>query len=277
MNLKLKIYFINFVITCLTLATGDYAYAEYQEMLSDGKVWKIRTRFPLGDIEGNQTSDQYFFLEVKGDTIINGEKCKKIYTHTQDNFDKFTGTEVMYTDNYRLAKEIDGRISVYDYVPVGDDPINYYWDWQFMTFIDFGAEEGSEINIDQDRKIKIIKKFRVNVRNREFEVLITNGYGYSKEYPEIWIEGVGTTRMPTFGSRVGYFEQDIVECYSNGELIMDENDIKSLYDYQFLSNVLSISSSNTECQMRYYNLTGLQVTQPVKGNIYICNSKKIKF
>lgn len=62
------------LLLLLLLAFGIHANAQvYEPMLKDGRVWKV-----VSPSVFSHSPDVSFTISVVGDTIVNGERCKKI-------------------------------------------------------------------------------------------------------------------------------------------------------------------------------------------------------
>ena len=107
-------------------------------------------------------------------------------------------------------------------------------------------------------------------------------------FPEsFWIEGIGSNNLssqwkrysdPKLPTATTSCEQGLVMCCQDGEPIYDNR--KAMLDLGINLDVLTSIDEvlmNTECSSYYYNLQGVKILQPHKGEIYIHNGKKILY
>lgn len=256
--------------------------AEYQEMLSVGKAWKIKY---VNEFRG---TEYYQIFSVEKDTIIDGQACKQIKSHpTQEYVTSVHGDTYHLVDGYIYAKEENKVISEYvrTLIRVEDD-YREICAWQFLPFINFELKKGETAIIkdssNTEQIIKILDSGIINIKGRNYNVLFTNSR--SDLAPEIWIEGIGSTceRISDYGAvpTNGVTRAILVECWENGELLIDEDDFKNLYkqsrEISDITNGVNAIDEATEDQ-NFYDLTGIRVALPKKNNIYIQNHKIIKY
>lgn len=197
-------------MACVSL--NAHSIEEYISMLEDGMSWTCAY------LDHKADEDPYYYsISVVGDTIINGQECKKLIQ-----------TDSAATDvSIWYAYEENGV--VYDYV---------YNTSQFYPYLDFNVEapdivgwynQNGDYSGDYwDDYFSVGVSGYVEIRGVNRKV-IAFGHPSDEDPPSssLWIEGIGATysdittiRYPSHGA----FSM-ILECTKNGECLFKREDI----------------------------------------------------
>ncbi len=209
----LKSFLATVMLGSMALTASAEDAADYKPLLTDGKSWLIGTvNYNYGVPGTHHTTLSR--IEVKGDTLVGGKACKKLYSYAVN---KEADRSVA------VAYEEDGR--VYGCLS-GDNPL-------FFPMIDFSLKEvGDKAQlhdvsgaIDYYCHVSAINRRAVNGKEfRELTVKIDGGQTNS------WVEGVGAARdnwltlfeQPTCMTGVAY--SYMIACYQDGECLFTQND-----------------------------------------------------
>ena len=139
-------------------------------LLSEGKMWIYR----IHDIY-EDPMDSYFCYYVKGDSIVDGNACKKVWLRSE------TGPDTLHSVLY----EANGKVHQKELFDGGED------DW-FLLY-DFGLEEGDEVTNRWGDRLYVGKKDSVSVSGKKHCVLHLGVAGEEFHVNEItWIDGIGS-------------------------------------------------------------------------------------
>lgn len=214
-------------------------------ILTEGKVWHYCDSTIFGS--------KAFTMEVRGDTVVSGKNCKKLY----------------YNDWHCTARlEEDGRL--YCFEPKDEEPEEHEMPWPacdtLRLICDFNLEVGDEAWDEH-----VIRVDTIEVRGVRRKRIVV-----SDVFPQvIWVEGIGsytnewpsTEPKPTNGHIVTFIE----ECYENGELVFTKDD--------FFAPAVTTGIRSAEVTKKgsgkYYDLSGRPVNSPAAKGIYITDGKVI--
>ena len=176
--MKRTLLFIACVITSITMLAQGYS-EEYRPLVEEGKHWTYDNFMPLRPAE----YDHYYFYNLKGDTLIAGKKCLKMYSENRANNNSVNYEAALYEENKKVYCFFPGKDEatlLYDFdCEVGDTLRNIYGLKQTKAVVK---------NIQTvDNGGKAIKTYTVHC----YDVMDEN---YTEEYDIIWIEGVGATQ-----------------------------------------------------------------------------------
>lgn len=227
-----------FLFLCICLCTNAQ---EYMPVLKEGRTWV----YLITDVH---LPNYYFFrtATVKGDTIIDGEKCKKVH------YCEWDGRE--YGVWYFL--EEDGK--VYSFSKEKGRELRMDINLHAGDVVDATPYSKCSVKSEDTIEVRGIKRKRLKVQEGSL-------YGY-------WVEGIGwsnedvTLNPPTSSWGATCYTY---ECYDNGELIFSMKDFDS-------STVTDIDAASVGASTdgKIYDINGMPVETPEKGRIYIRNGKK---
>lgn len=226
-------------ILCCTMTESLSASKLYE----NGKIWIIK-RLPVYEMPV-----EYPYMErvdrhaVVGDTIVCGYPCKHILSVRLD-------IEPPSHIDY-IRYEQDGKI------------FNIHAGNELEPLIDFNLKPGDYVNdytVVQD-------VFTITLRGYERKVFVLKSLdGEKKRY---WIDGIGAidneyiTVYPQTSTR-----PNIMACYKEGQCLYLDGDLNGFTD---VSRIME----DSDIPVHIYDLTGIRVEKPLKGNLYIRNGKKI--
>lgn len=231
----------------------------YRPFAVEGKTWKC-TSWSWGNLV--EHSETY---TIKGDTVINGMYCKKLYSG--QNFRYF-----VYEQNRKVFAVLHKK-------GTPDDVFT-------RLLFDFSLEPCDTVINSNGRGTFRVTVLRVdtivNSNNDSFRrMLVRTGplneageYAEKPPYQELyWIEGVGSSRCPEDsyfwpnGSEPG---RRMEECFENGECIMTYSEMMA----EGSSGVNSVTAPQP-LSASIYDLQGRRLsTKPQKG-VYIRDGRKI--
>ena len=172
--MKRTLLFILCALASLTIsAQGDPS--EYRPLVEEGKHWTYDNFMPLRPAQ----YDHYYYYDLKGDTLIAGINCFKMYSENKynDSIVKYVGA--LYEENKK----------VYCFFPDKEEAVLLY---------DFDCKVGDKLSVSTGQMV--VKDIRTEDNNgisiRKYTLLYTFVYedeDYREEHEIIWIEGVGAT------------------------------------------------------------------------------------
>ena len=170
--MKRTLLFIACVLTSITMMAQGSSNG-YRPLVVEGKHWTYDNFMPLRPAE----YDHYYYYELKGDTLIAGKKCLKMYSDNLSNTPTINYQAALYEENkkvYCFFSGTDEAILLYDFdCEVGDTiQINYPYKEQLLVK-DIWTEDNDGI---------AIKKYNLQII-----------WDYEEEYV-LWIEGVGAMK-----------------------------------------------------------------------------------
>ena len=161
-------------MTCILASVTMYAQKEssnYRPLVEEGKHWTYDNYMPLRPAE----YDHYYYYDLKGDTLIAGRQCLKMYkSEENDNTLRYQGA--LYEENKK----------VYCFFPEQD---------QAKLLYDFDCVVGDTIQVLRGKMLvkDILTEDNGGIAIKKYI------FRYVSEYDEenielFWIEGVGATK-----------------------------------------------------------------------------------
>ena len=196
----------------------------YESFLQDGKVWTFS--------DDNYWIDKHekFTMFIQGDTIIDGNACKKVYRND--------------LNNYQYALSEDSK-AIYIYFNGREKEMLY----------DFNKEVGDKFSADYDEEI-IGAIDTVKVGERFFRRFISENVGKI-----VWIEGIGgqfnlEIPFPNVGNTVTF-----VSCEQDGEMLIAASDFYK----PSIAGIGEVSSSSASVSPKVYSSDGKELDGLTKG------------
>ena len=196
--MKRTLLFIACVLASLVMLAQEDSY-EYRPLVEKGKHWTYDNFMPLRPAK----YDHYYYYDLKGDTLIAGRNCIKMYSENKnnDNIVKYVGA--LYEEKKK----------VYCFFPEKDEAVLLY---------DFDCKVGDKLSISAGQMV--VKDIRTEdnsgIAIRKYTLLYTyidEDNDYREEHEIIWIEGVGAmmdffSMLPLSGNY-----NSLNACELNGE------------------------------------------------------------
>lgn len=234
----MKQFFI-FILSCISLCTNAQ---EYLPILTEGKTWVTLYTFGAPEYDFYRTSI------IKGDTIINGTKCKRIIYYSEDGREVTSGGRIEEGKKVYAVNE-DGSCKLqFDFgMHTGDT----YWSDNNHHEVSIMAEDSIEVRGVKRRRLTI---------------------GIDGEFKGYWVEGIGSNwenvKLNYPNSSYGY-QYYTYECYENGELVFTMDDFSA-------PTVCGVAKPTAKQQTedKIYDISGMNIQKPKKGNLYIKGGKK---
>ena len=222
----------------------------YEPMLEDGKEWQVGS-FDAAVLSENPSMTASFHFG--GDTIINGQKCKKMY-RSGDYVRLFDQNSSCYTLSfdpsiivYEGALYEEGK-RVYIYLPDKEESSLLY---------DFGMSVGETVVTRNGSVTKLGDQYDM-VDGKVIHINITSSC--------YWIEGCGSSAWPTW-SKVG--------DTNYWALMFCKDNEKYFYKYRYFKETDAIDLPHTtifkHSNDAIYDLQGRRVQTPQRGGLYIKN------
>ena len=246
------------IVLFILLALDMAVYANtgsYRPFVKEGKTWKC-TYWTGNDVERNEN------YTIKGDTVINGISCKKMFRWSAFQYGIFEQDGKVFTigggpnpNKERLL--FDFSLSLGEYV---------------FNSGGYGTFKVTVLQIDTI----------VNSQNQPFRrMLVRTGplndegnYMEKPEYLELyWVEGVGSVRGPDDsyfwfnGSQPG---RRMDACYEDGECIMTYSEMIT----EGTSGVNSATATQPQASF-IYDLQGRRLKEQPRKGLYIQNGRKV--
>ena len=196
----------------------------YESFLQDGKVWTFS--------DDNYWIDKHekFTMFIQGDTIIDGNACKKVYRND--------------LNNYQYALSEDSK-AIYIYFNGKEKEMLY----------DFNKEVGDKFSADYDEEIIGVID-TVKVGERFFRRFISENVEKI-----VWIEGIGgqfnlEIPFPNVGNTVTF-----VSCEQDGEMLITASDFYK----PSIAGIGEVSSSSAIASPKVYSSDGKELDGLTKG------------
>ena len=174
--MKRTLLFIACALASITAqAQEDSNY--YRPLVEEGKHWTYDNFLAIRPAE----YDYYYYYDLKGDTIIAGKKCLKMYSTNQNNKNIVRYQAALYEENKKVYCFFSGKeeaVLLYDFNCVVGDTINVYEGE--MVVKDIRMEDNGGITI---RKYTLL-----------YSDVVDEDNDYREDYDVKWIEGVGATK-----------------------------------------------------------------------------------
>ena len=227
---------------------------DYQPLVEDGKKWVYRGE------KGSSPQTWVLTMELKGDTLVAGRKCLKLYGHNLEN--EYLGALV----------EEDRVVSCF--FPRREEPVILY---------DFGmqvGDEGAFFCFDDNRSFDMtyIGDFYDVVDGAlvHGEMMYYPKSSLSWSWMNLWIEGAGCVHgllQPCFGDRVGGDTMTLRLCGVNGRQIYRGNG----YITEVMTGIAEPSTNTQQPSSNIlYDLQGRRMAenQPLHPGIYVKDGRK---
>ena len=172
------------------------AQDNYRPLVVEGKHWTYDNYMPLRPAE----YDHYYYYDLRGDTLISGKKCLKMYSENRYNNNIVYYEAALYEDNKKVYCFFPGKDEaelLYDFDCKVGDTLQIYYPYNYQVLVkDIQTEDNGGIDV---------KKYTLKII-----------WDYEEEYV-VWIEGVGAM-MDFFGMlpAAGNYNS-LKACELNGE------------------------------------------------------------
>lgn len=172
--MKRTLLFIMCVLASITMWAQEDSN-DYRPLVEEGKHWTYDNFMPLRPAK----YDHYYYYDLKGDTLVAGKNCIKMYSENQynDSIVKYVGA--LYEENKK----------VYCFFPEKDEAELLY---------DFDCKVGDKLSVSERQMV--VKDIRTEdnsgISIRKYTLLYTyedEDKDYREEHDITWIEGVGAT------------------------------------------------------------------------------------
>lgn len=236
--------------------------APHQPMFKEGKIWHYRqTRGGYDHEAGSLRVDTtYVRLTIKGDTIINGEQCWKMYreTTTQSELNSIWLERDLQV--FRIDTDSDNKKElIFDFTPS-----------KGCGFPAFGSGNYVLDAIDA-----------IEVESRMYNRYYYHPNGYSNQSEALLVEGIGTFNgiENLEGLYAGWNTFCFLRCYENGEVIFSAED----FNLPSVGGIQTIDNSQLKID-KWYDLQGRKVqsnrvtrsqSNTLLKGVYIVNGKKV--
>ena len=242
--------------------------------------------------EGKYTSTVYFnpdqesgsttVLEVKGDSVVNGQCCAKLYRSDYNSeIGQYTEKNVLEW----LAYEKDGKVYVKN---IGKDLFSQAYS-DFRLCFDYHWKAGDKVNLETffyqdsspsqpfknaygiiDEVTEVVAPCGKVLKKWSFTAYVPWNENYTESKAMVFLEGVGLLHHYGFNygfGITGYYGSQSLQCVrANGDLLYDSGDGPI---WTGLDRLL-LPSSSTDI----YDLTGRKLAgKPTRG-IYLQQGKK---
>ena len=269
------------IMMCLLMAIGYEAKAQedYTPFVVEGKIWDFVV---LPDALAPPGYEWYGKSYFKGDTIINGIACKKMYSYNVWHNDGSTMYEgALYEKDkkvYCFRPSKSKEELMYDFGLKKDDKI------KTVTYMIYQEKSGGYNSpFMEDRQVLNIENHLFRGHNQRMTILcgtdvkveevddyykIWGMYGY-------WIEGVGTTSHPLMNwapyCRILQVQTEaiVLDCVVNGDTIFTFKDKKEYeekaFSKKYVSGISTVKAGGDKKSAGWYDLQGRRLTEPRKG------------
>ena len=147
---------------------------DYRPFVEDGKHWTYDNFMPLRPAE----YDHYYYYDLKGDTLIAGRQCLKMYSDTRSNDSAIRYEGALYEENKKVYCFFPGKEEaelLYDFDCVVGDTLNVYIGQLVVT--DIQSEALGDITIK-----KYTLQPVVSAEEQMGEIFWIEGVGASKDF-----------------------------------------------------------------------------------------------
>ena len=292
-------------------------FGEYQPLFIEGKKWVMICGSITGSSWNRFATHQLITVTVEGEEVIEDIICKKIkvvnqhcVTNPPDNMTLnrcYYCYDVPEGDSYHYVYEKNRKIYVYrdpgpyyEYVEEGDDDLfqtygsGYYRQYgepYFEEYIDlnYGLNDSSPV------LGKIVEEKYENYGSLNCRTISGSHVSYFIGDRNNWIEGIGSNVILDSLKRYDeYFPMMYPSIMTGSYLVLCTLNDAPLYDVRdklravgaYFGESESTGISVTQADDLFpddtitesiYSLEGIKVSNPIKGNIYIRNGKKIRY
>ena len=236
---------------------------EAEEFFADGKEWEVSHFYT--DPYYLVKDGKEFYLEcrrihvkVAGEETVEGKLCKRLEI-SQEHKGECGNCDYWHIPAVMYGYENEGKIYIYRvadyYAPYDEETLEEAYNAAPKSF--------QELNIPEDKDYDY-KRFWCTVPSK---------------YSIKWIEGVGCSygfgkldllNFPiSTGTDFPYYK--LVKCTKNGVPLYDKTEeLATILDTPTGAEVICAE----ENEGPYYNLQGIKVSNPIKGELYLFNGKK---
>ena len=236
---------------------NSWGQGAYHSFLKEGKVWKdLETNY---DYRDNQiVSEREVSFVIMGDTIVNGDHCKKLYRTVGDG--KYLLHKVLFEQDRK----------VYNVYSHGGQTV-------YQLIYDFGMDIGDVMTCDDD-VVKVLDVDAVEGHDgrmyRRMKVMLDKTFPVTR-ITTYWIEGIGVIDEPTWsydwarnGRSLFYHFK---ECYEDGECVFTYDDFR--YSDLGINSLASVSTQSAPAVL--FDLQGRRLAAPPAKGVYIRDGKKV--
>lgn len=254
--MKKNLVLLLLAVSCLCSVNAFAADDTYRPMFKEGKVWEYY--YTNGFYEG---SLKYY---ISGDSIVDGEKCYKLYMILTE-----LQTDRIVSEGYLgLCREKDRKV----YQRKRTNPTG---EWAWLLLYDFNMKEGDTQVVNSELKVTVETIDEVSVKGRNFRRLTVREddeyKGWSRSVIGYWVEGVGSS-VDFVYPYVTYSSMKLLYCYEDGECIFTKDDFNrksgETDGIETPTNAFHQSVKGT------YDLQGRRVVSTPRRGIYIKEGKK---
>lgn len=233
--------FLSIIAVFLTVLPGK------SQTLTEGKVWNFVQR-----MYGHDDIERAYTVTVSGDTVDNGQLCKKLVTVYKDTPD--------VQDVYAVFEK--------------DSKIYNVFYGETTLLVDFNLSVGDKV----DEVGTVVSVDSICINNVPHK-RITVDYA-RPNYRSYLVEGIGWSSTKYSSYELTSYYEVLVSVYENGECIFTEADFKkqaTQIESNLPDNNLPIAGQNDST---LYDLSGRKIGKigkiavPQKGHIYIKRNKK---
>lgn len=206
-------------------------------MLTEGKSWKV-----LHVQIASHSPYSTCTYTVSGDTIVNGQTCKRILVKEK----MYEYALAAYEENGKVYRRFDDVTALL--MDFNKNEGDYFWEIfdGYQNTID-KVEKVDYVTVDGTLRKRI--KFNNNV---------------------CWVEGIGSSEdnWPGLGEGTGFCEY-LLECYDNGKLIFKQE------DFGVPLSVSSITPNEKKNNQEIYSISGMRLKEAPGQGVYIRDGKKM--
>lgn len=169
---------------------------DYHPLVEEGKHWTYDNFMPLRPAE----YDHYYYYDLRGDTLIAGQQCLKMYSENRNNDNTIRYEGALYEVNKK----------VYCFFPQKDKE-------ELLYNFDCTVGDTIQVNIGKLVVKDIQTKDNGGIAIREYILHDVSEYEGEDDFDFSWIEGVGATKdffamIPMWGNY-----NNLNVCELNGE------------------------------------------------------------
>lgn len=205
------------------------------QTLQEGKVWNFVQKMYETDMERAYT------VTVSGDTIANGQSCKKLVEVYQD------------TNEKRIFAVFEKDSKIYG-----------IFGSETKLFMDYNLKVGDKA--DELWTVASVDYINVNNKQRKRITLTCDKYNF----PRYIVEGIGLNSTQYNANTLNSYYKVLVSVYENGICIFKDTDFAKQ-----TTGIYNKPKIEKNSNPSLYDLSGRQVFVPQKGQIYIQGKKKI--
>jgi hypothetical protein len=228
-----------------------FAEEAYRPMLEEGKQWSCYL--------GNSFREYRYNFYIKGDTIVDEEKCFKMYA---DFTDMQTGNLISTSSGAYLEK--DRRVYLVTHQ-------------RKELLCDFNLKVGDKKPGTNQQVIAIDSIYVQGVIYRRFH--LTEPGEFEGEVEEgYWVEGIGSSRglldtAPSWAATGGMHK--LMACYENGVCIFTSEDFKAAPITSCIKEASRPAITNSQRSSSTFDLQGRRINGEPKHGLYIRDGKKV--